>query len=303
MSSGQLPKYVLITPARNEAAFIELTIQSMIAQAVLPLRWVIVSDGSTDGTDQIVKRYTPSHPWIHLIRMPERKDRHFAGKVLAFQAGLAEVAGLDFEVVGNLDADTSFEPGHFEYLMTQFARLPRLGCGGSPFTEGGKTYDFRFTNIEHVWGGCQLFRRECFSEIGGYIPVKTGAIDHIAVTTARMKGWQTRTFTDSVVFHHRRMGTAQKSELMARFRAGAKDYSVGNHPLWQVTRVLYQMTKKPRILGGAALGAGYAWSMLRQAERPVSRELIQFTRREQMKKLRDILTSGRVGRTTVESAR
>src|SRR5271170_7333942 len=97
-----LPKYVLVTPARNEAKFIELTINCMVAQTARPVKWVIVSDGSTDGTDEIVNRYTAEHPWMELIRMPERRERHFAGKVHAFNAGRARMADLDFDVVGNL---------------------------------------------------------------------------------------------------------------------------------------------------------------------------------------------------------
>jgi len=100
-----LPKYVLITPARNEAQFIELTLKSVVAQTVRPLKWIIVSDGSTDGTDEIVKHYAAVNPWIELLRMPERRDRNFAGKVHAFNAGYALVKGLNFDVVGSLDAD------------------------------------------------------------------------------------------------------------------------------------------------------------------------------------------------------
>ena len=101
-------RYVLVTPARNEARFIELTIKSVIAQSVLPARWVIVSDGSTDGTDEIVRRYATSHTWIELVRMPERTERHFAGKVYAFNAGYSRVRDVSYDVIGNLDGDISF---------------------------------------------------------------------------------------------------------------------------------------------------------------------------------------------------
>src|SRR5580700_9166051 len=112
-----LPTYVLVTPARNEAQFIELTIESVVAQVTLPRKWVIVSDGSTDGTDEIVSRYAAQHPWIELVRMPERKERHFAGKVQAFNAGRARVVDMDFAVIGNLDADVSFGADHFRFLI------------------------------------------------------------------------------------------------------------------------------------------------------------------------------------------
>ena len=109
----KLPTYVLITPARNEAQFIELTIKSVVSQTVRPLKWVIVSDGSTDGTDDIVSKYAAEHPWIELVRMPERSERHFAGKVHAFNAGYARVKHLKYEVIGSLDGDISFDERFF----------------------------------------------------------------------------------------------------------------------------------------------------------------------------------------------
>jgi glycosyltransferase involved in cell wall biosynthesis len=291
-----LPTYVLITPARNEAQYIELTLQSMAEQIYRPLKWVIVSDGSTDGTDNLVRKYASDNPWIDLLRMPERTERHFAGKVHAFKAGYDKAKDLNPDVVGNLDADVSIEPDHFQYLLSKFAENPDLGVGGSPFKEGSRQYDYRFSNIENVWGGCQLFRRECYEAIGGYTPVKGGGIDHIAVVSARMKGWKTRTFTDKVCLHHRGMGTAQQGALKATFRQGSKDYSLGNHPLWELFRTLYQTKNSPLLVGGLALGAGYFWSMARKAEVSVSSDVVAFTRREQMQRLKKFL-GGKQGRS------
>jgi hypothetical protein len=286
-----LPRYVLITPARNEEAYIELTIKSVVAQTVKPLRWVIVSDGSTDRTDEIVRSYLSANPWMELLRMPERRERHFAGKVMAFNAGRAKLSDLPHDVIGNLDADVSFEAEHFHYLIAKFTENPRLGVVGAPFLEESHGYDYRFTNIENVWGGCQLFRRECFEGIGGYVAVKGGCVDHIAVISARMKGWKTRTFTEKVCVHHRTMGTAQHGGFTAKFRDGAKDYSVGNHPVWELVRTVYQMSRRPLFIGGLALALGYAWSLIRRVERPVSHDLVVFTRREQMQRLNAFLKS------------
>lgn len=281
----QLLSYALITPARNEAEHIEQTIQSMIAQTYHPLKWVIVSDGSTDQTDEIVRKYLDEHPWIELVRMPERKQRHFAGKVYAFNAGYERLRGLDLEIIGNLDGDVSFEPDHFEFLIRKMGEDSRLGVAGAPFREGTFQYDYRFSNIENVWGGCQLFRRECYEAIGGYMPLKGGCIDHVAVLSARWHGWQTRTFTEKVCMHHRVMGTAMHGALRAKFRLGVKDYTVGNHPLWELSRSVYQMKNKPFIFGGIALGLGYLWSLVRRAEIPLSAELVAFVRKEQMNRL------------------
>ena len=291
-----LPKYVMITPARNEAAFLEATIGSVISQTIHPVRWIVVSDGSTDGTDEIVLRYAREHSWIELVRMPERAERHFVGKVLAFNAGCERVKSLDYDVIASLDADITFESGYFEYLLGKLAGDRSLGLVGTPFEEATSgSYDYRFVNIEHVSGACQVFRRACFEQIGGYVPVKGGCIDHIAVLSARMAGWKTRTFTDKVCRHHREMGTAQQNLLRARFKGGLKDYSVGNHPLWELCRVAYQSTKRPVLLGGAMLACGYVWAMLRRLDRPVSADLVAFQRREQMQRLTRFLRATPAG--------
>src|ERR1700722_2986886 len=208
-SNGRdLPNYVLITPARNEADYIELTLRSVVAQTLHPVKWVIVNDGSTDATEAIVRKYAAENPWIELIQMPERKERNFGGKAIAVNAGRERTAGLQFEVIGNLDADVSFEPNYFEFLMEKFAENPRLGVAGTAFSEGNQSYNYEFVGIEHVSGMCQMFRRECFEEIGGYQAIKSGGIDVIAVLSARAKGWETRTFVEKQLVHHRGQGSA-----------------------------------------------------------------------------------------------
>jgi biofilm PGA synthesis N-glycosyltransferase PgaC len=282
-----LPTYVLITPARNEAQFIDLTLKSVVTQTHRPLKWVIVSDGSTDGTEDIVNGYTKTYPWIQLVRMPDRKERHFAGKVHAFNAGYACVRELSYQVIASLDADISFDEEYFSYLLGKLAEDSQLGLVGTPFIDDESTkYDYRYVNIDHVSGACQVFRRECFEDIGGYTPVKGGGIDYLAVVTARMKSWKTRTFTNKVCHHHRIMGTAENGLFHARFKNGIKDYAFGNHPLWQCFRTTYQMTQKPVLFGGGALMAGYLWGMVRRVNRPLSPQLVAFVRREQMERLK-----------------
>lgn len=288
--NAPLPTYVLISPARNEEAFIELTLKSMVAQTVRPLKWIVVSDGSTDRTDEIVRKYTAKYDWIQLVRMPERKERNFGGKVFSFNAGRERVKDLRYDLIGNLDADLSFEPDLFETLLRKFAANPKLGVGGAPFTEGKGTYDFRYSSIEHVSGACQLFRRECFEAIGGYQPMKGGGIDVLAVLTARMKGWQTRSFPERVCFHHRTMGSAKDSAAKISYRLGQKDYMLGRHPLWQLFRSFYQMRRSPVFIGGFMLFAGYFSLALKRVERFVPEEVVQFQRREQMARLKRFFT-------------
>ena len=282
----KLPGYILITPARNEAQFIEKTILSVVSQTIRPLRWIIVSDGSTDGTDEIVKRFLTENQWIGLVRMPERRDRHFAAKAHCFNGGYREIGNSSYEVIGNLDADITFESGYLEFLLKKFAEDPGLGVAGTPFVEGEGSYDYRFTSVEHVSGACQLFRRQCFEEVGGYRPIKGGGIDWVAVTSARMKGWKTRTFTEKVCYHHRPMGTASSGKLKAWYSLGKQDYYLGGHPLWELFRACLQMKSKPYVLGGLFLLIGFFWAFVTRVKRPIDAELIEFHQREQMQRLR-----------------
>jgi glycosyltransferase involved in cell wall biosynthesis len=255
----------------------------------------VVSDGSTDGTNEIVARYARNHDWIELLQMPERHSRDFGGKADCVNAGYTHTKHLKCDIIGSLDADISFGEDYFAFLLEKFADDPQLGIAGTPFSEEGEMYDYRFSSTEHVSGACQLFRRECFEAIGGYVPVKGGGIDVIAVLTARSKGWRTRTFTERVSHHHRLMGSAQqRRKILADFALGQKDYRLGFHPVWQVFRSLYQMTRRPYIIGGAALFAGYFWAMLHRYQRSVSRELLEFQRRDQMRRLRKFFGLGNV---------
>jgi glycosyltransferase involved in cell wall biosynthesis len=285
--------YVLITPARNEEAFIEKTIQSMIQQTILPIKWVIVNDGSTDNTGNIVKRHLSKYNWMEMVEMPQRRDRSFAKKVHSFNAGFERVNGLEYEVIGNLDADISFDKDHFEFLLSKFREDSSLGVAGTVFREDGgySSEADSFEGHTHVSGQCQLFRRQCFAEIGGYVPHRAGGIDWIAVVTARMRGWKTQSFRERWFFHHRHLGTAERGFLAASFSYGEKDYYMGGHPAWELFRVMYRMTKNPYLLSGGALGLGYLWAFLSRTPRPVSDEFIKFHRGEQMTKLKAVLKS------------
>lgn len=285
--------YILITSAHNEETFIGKTLTSVAAQTRLPLRWIIVDDGSADNTADIVETFASTHRWITLIRNPKRKGRNFGAKANAVNTAVAQMNNLKFDVIGNLDADTSFESDYMEFLLKKFEDDPRLGVAGTPFTQPGG-YDSTkdsFEGEKFVAGPIQLFRRECFREIGGYTASPAGGVDWIALMTARLQGWTTRSFIEKRFHHHRSMGTAEKSQLTALFAYGQKDYYLGGSPVWELFRVTYRMTKKPYLIGGMALFSGFVWAMIRRVKRPVSDELIRFHRREQMIKLKTILGS------------
>lgn len=283
-------RYALITPARNEAAFIEQTIQSVIAQRLKPIKWLIASDGSTDGTDQIVQKYLTGHPWLELMRMPEDAERTFAGKARAFNTGYAAIKSFEFDVIGNLDADITIQdPEYFAFLMGKFAENPKLGVAGTPFVENNETYNFRYASVEHVSGACQLFRRQCLEAIGGYQFLKAGGVDFVAVLSARMHGWQTRSFLEKACFHHRKQGSASRRGLKARLYVGRQGPDLGGHPVWELFRGINHMAKPPLLAGGACMLSAYFWRWLRRKPRVVTKEMAAFRQKDQMRRLRGII--------------
>lgn len=287
-------RYALITPARNEETFLPGTLAAVIDQTRRPERWVIVSDGSTDATDAIVLRHAAVYPWIRLLRLPERRDRHFAAKARCFNAGREALADLDCDCIGNLDADITVGPDYFAFLLERMAREPRLGVTGTPFVEDESAIERhsfrpRSATLRHVSGACQLFRRACLDEIGGYMPVKGGAVDWIAVTSARQKGWETRTFPERLCFHRRRLGTGMHRAALVPFHYGRKAHQTGSHPLWALLRGVYILGRRPRLAGGLLFLAGYLWSTLRRTPRAVPPDLMAFHRAEQMARLRQLL--------------
>ncbi len=282
---------ILITPARNEEEHIEKTIRSVISQTLRPAKWIIVNDGSTDRTAEIIDRYAAGHGWIERFDMPPHRDRSFAAKAHCFNAAYDKIRHLQYDVIGNLDSDLSFDPDYLEFLMMKFREDPYLGVAGTPFKEedGYDSAQDSFEGAIHVAGGCQLFRRECFEDVGGYIPNKAGGVDWIAVTTARMKGWKTRSFNEKRFLHYRSLGTAERGTFSSLYSYGEKDYYLGNHPLWELFRFTYRVFKRPYLIGSAVMATGYIWALIRRIDRPISLDLMRFHRREEMRKLKVIL--------------
>ncbi len=243
--------YVLVTAARNEEDHIGNLIRCVATQTILPLKWVIVSDGSTDRTETIINEFAKKYKWIELVSRPPHVQRDFASKVQSFNEGYERVKSLDFDIIGNVDADLTFADDYIEYLLKKFSRYCNLGVAGTPFVEDTSfVYDYRYTNIEHVSGGCQFFRRKCFEAVGGFSLVKDGGEDWIAVTTARMLGWQTRTYLGRYFIHYRKMGHEHSSGFKSGLKRGRNDYLLGNHILWELLRISYQARHKPYIVGG-----------------------------------------------------
>jgi biofilm PGA synthesis N-glycosyltransferase PgaC len=236
-----------------------------------------------------VLKYVAAYDWIELIRMTDRKDRNFSAKAVCFNSAHERLRKLSYALIGNVDADVSFGPDYFEFLLGKFLENSHIGVAGTRYVENGEEAVYSSSDVA---GQCQIFRRECLEELGGYFPSKYGGVDWIAVRTARMNGWKTITFSERVFYHHRTMSSAETNKWVARIRMGRKDYVLGNHPVWQCFRIIYQSMQRPYIIGGLLLMCGYLQGLLTQTESPVPRKLVAFHRKEQMRRLKSIVRKG-----------
>lgn len=294
-------KYVIITPARNEEKYIEKTIISVLNQTIKPEAWVIVSDGSTDMTDEIVNKYLSENDFIIFQRTLDKPNRNFSSKVAAFNFGCEAIKEMEYEFIGNLDADISFESDYYEKILKKFKENPKLGIAGGIRMEayGGKYYLSR-SSRNSVAGGFQLFRRKCFESIGGYKPLKYGGIDAVAETMARMNGWQVHSFENIRLYHHKPTGLGNQNVFKARFKLGIQHYLIGYHPLFSTLRFLTRITQKPMFVSGFAYIFGFLWASFRKYERPVADDFVAYLRKEQTIRLKEFIRKGKDPATRVK---
>ena len=279
-------KYVLVTAAYNEEAYIERTVQSVVAQTLPPQRWAIVSDGSTDRTDEIVLSYAVRHPFIQLVQVRKKHARNFAAQVHAINAGCSHLQRVDYEFIGNVDGDVSFEPAYFRWLLAKFDQDPQLGLAGGFICEeeGGKFKSRRTNSVRSVPHAVQMFRRQCFESIGGYVALPYGGPDWHAEVMARMHGWHVEAFPQLRVLHHRPTGSADLF-IRDRFREGLQDYSLGTCPLFELAMVARRIPSKPFALGALARFGGFCWGYCSGKKREVSEEFMTFLRNEEKQRL------------------
>ena len=294
-------RYALVTPAKNEAAFIEKTIISVINQTITPVKWVIVSDGSTDRTDEIVNEYARQHAFIQLVRR-DSETRHFGNKVHAFRAGYAELEGVDYGFIGNLDADIELPAQYYEQILDKFAGDEKLGlAGGTRFD----LCDGQFVKVQcarnSVGGPFQLFRRSCYEDFGGYIPLQLGGIDAVAEIMARQYGWGVRSYTDINVHHYRCTGTAKGNIYQAAYRGGKKLYVIGYHPLFEIAKLMRVRSMKDLKANLYEL-AGYTRAALSRFERQVPDDFVAYLRKEQVDRLKHLFLFKKDPAMVVESA-
>ena len=277
-------KYVIVTPVRDEEKHLPFTIESMLRQTMRPAEWVIVNDGSKDSTGSIIDKYASEYPWIHAVHREDRGFRKAGGGIIeAFYAGYNTLICQDWEYMGKLDGDLSFEPDYFEKCFVHFVAEPRLGIGGGflyHITDGRKVLEE--CPIFHVRGGVKIYRRACWDMIGGlWVGLGSDTIDEVK---ANMLGWKTMSFTDVHLIHHRYTGLAY-GRWGGIIKNGRSDYVCGYHPLFLLAKCLFRLIQRPYILGSLALLYGFITGYIRRIPQVDDKELIRYLRRQQLARL------------------
>jgi poly-beta-1,6-N-acetyl-D-glucosamine synthase len=283
-------RYVLISAAKNEELFIEKTIQSVLNQTIKPEKWVIVSDGSTDRTNNIVEQYSNKNKFIDFIALPPNKERNFGSKVNALNIALKKLEGMEFDFIGNLDADVTLDISYYEEVFRTFQSNPKLGIAGGIILDcvGDKKLPQNIS-LNTVAGAIQVFRKECFEYIGQYIPFQYGGEDAYMEIKAKMMGWDVHTLAGLKVLHHRPTGTGMGSLSKANLRSGKMFYTLGYSPIFLLVRCFYRIFDKPVLIGSILNLLGYYSAFIKKEKCPAGDSFVDFVRAEQKVRLRTLL--------------
>jgi glycosyltransferase involved in cell wall biosynthesis len=279
-------KYILITAAHNEQDFIEKTILSVTNQLHKPTEWIVVSDGSTDTTESIVSKYASENSFIKLL-INNRKECHdFASKVYALNIGLKNIQTSEYDYIGILDADVSFERDYYSSLIEEFEKNPKLGIAGGKYFDiiSGKKVPV-YPSPYSVRGATQFFRKECFNKIDGIKPIKYGGEDALACYAARMYDWEIKNIDSLIVLHHRPTGITGSHIFRSRIRDGFVEYNLGYHPLFQFIKCIKRIFEKPFFIGSTLRFTGFWFAYLKREKRIVSKEMIKYIREEQLSRI------------------
>lgn len=277
-------KYVVISPVRDEEAFLRFTIESMLAQTIRPAEWIIVNDGSSDATAAIIDEYAAQHSWIRAVHRGNRGFRKAGGGVVeAFNDGYRSLTTDDWQFVVKMDGDLTFEPDYFEKCLNNFHGDPRLGIGGGVicYIENG-VKRIEFCPEFHVRGATKIYRRECWDAIGGFWPAP--GWDTMDEVKANMLGWGTRSFPDLHLHHHRYTGTAD-GIWAGMVKNGRANYVCGYHPLFMMVKCFLRLPKRPYFIGSVGLLYGFLSGYLKHIPQVNDVQTIGFLRRQQLGRL------------------
>jgi len=279
-------RYIIITPVRDEVRHIEETIASVISQTVLPFQWIIVDDGSTDGTSEILDSYAARTNWINVIHKEDRGCRAAGGGVIeAFYAGYSVLSDQSWDFIVKLDGDLSFAPDYFEQCYKIFEAEQKLGIGGGTVCQlanGQLKVDSVGDPLFHVRGATKIYRRSCWEKINPLI--KAPGWDTIDEVKANLHGWTTRTFTDLKLIQHKPTGGADGS-WRNWFKNGRANYITGYHPVFMLLKCVKRALHKPILLESMALLAGFCSGYILRIPQVQDNEAIRYLRRQQILRL------------------
>jgi poly-beta-1,6-N-acetyl-D-glucosamine synthase len=278
-------EYVVITPVRDEEAYLRHTVESVIRQTVRPTEWVIVNDGSTDGTGAIMDQYAGEYAWIHPLHRTNRGFRKSGGGVVeAFNEGLTSLTCRDWEFIVKLDGDLSFQPDYFERCFAHFESDPRLGMGGGVIHNvmADGTLKFEGGPAFHVRGATKIYRRQCWEDIGGYWPAP--GWDTLDEVKANMKGWTSGSFPELPLTHYRVTGAADGS-WRNQVKNGKSDFICGYHPAFMFAKCISRLACRPYVLGSIGLAYGFIAGYLTQTPQVNDPALIRYLRSQQLGRL------------------
>jgi glycosyltransferase involved in cell wall biosynthesis len=291
-------RYVLVTPVRDEVVTIGRTIAAVTRQTVQPREWVIVSDGSTDGTNEVVEQAIRKHRWMHLLALPERPSRDFSAVVVNTEAGVRALTCDEYDYIGLLDGDVEFQADYFETLIARFEANPRLGLAGGVVVDPGKPKSQLPRNRMDVPGAVQFFRRSCFDGLGGLLPIPEGGWDVITCAVARMNGSETELVTELIVDHLKPRNITQGGPVGRMWQLGVRDYAVGYSGLFELAKCLGRISETPLFVASLARWCGFCAAAIRRRPRVVPPHVVEFVRKEQRGRVWAALRSlGRENRT------
>ena len=277
--------YLLVSPCRNEADFMRNTLDSVVKQSVLPALWVIVDDGSTDETANILAEYAQKHSFIRIVTRENRGHRSVGpGVIEAFYEGLDTVDLKQYDFLCKLDLDLIMPVRYFETLIAKMNENLRLGnCSGKPYYIDKVTGAFVSEGCgdENAIGASKFYRRKCFEEIDGF--VRQVMWDGIDGHRCRQLGWIAMSWDEPDIrfTHLRPMGSSQQNIITGRIRHGFGQYFMGTGVMYMLASGIYRMTRPPLVIGGLAMMWGYIKSWLSGVPRFEDKALSAFIRRYQ----------------------
>ena len=289
-------KYVIISPVRNEAQYIEQTIQAIIDQTVKPSECIFVDDGSTDETVEIISRYAELHPWLRLVHRDKREDKgdrqRGKGVVDTFYFGFNRLANQDYEFVIKLDGDVAFASNYFEFLLHKFAADPKLGIAGGGLYErvDGKNWSLRSAK-DHVGGPVKMYRRTCFEAIGGLVPAL--GWDGLDEWQALALGWKVESYEELKIWHYRIMGRATGA-LKSKIEMGYGAHYMGYHPLYLIVRGIRHIFTWPYLIGGMGMIIAFFVARWQGREQLPPPSVMRFIHLTQLSQLSSLLIGKRI---------